>query len=81
MAPLSMHSSMSIVQIPTDNATACALLSGALRARGWSTSGWAPLNGIQCYFRLSAQVYLEQSDFVALGKLTLEILKNISGGA
>jgi hypothetical protein len=34
---------------------------------------------IACYFRLSAQVFLEQSDFVALGEKVLEVIKGLVG--
>jgi isopenicillin-N epimerase len=80
MAPPAMHTSMSIVQIPTPNATVCGLVREALFAQGWSVSGWnTPLADppIACYFRLSAQVFLEQSDFVALGEKVLEVIKGV----
>ena len=83
MAPLDMHTSMSLVQIPTTNATVCGLLREQLTVKGWSVSGWTAVgseaNPIPCSFRLSAQVYLEQADFVELGALTLQILKNVTG--
>ncbi len=80
MAPIDMHTSMSLVKIPTNNATVCGYVRGGLVARGFSVSGWTPVgsasNPIPCSFRLSAQVYLEQSDFMELGALTLELIKN-----
>lgn len=80
MAPPDMHTSMSIVQIPTSNTTVCGLVREALYAIGWSVSGWnTPIADppIACYFRLSAQVFLEQSDFVALGSKVLEVIKSL----
>lgn len=40
MAPPDMHTSMSIVQIPTSNATVCGIVRSTLFAQGWSVSGW-----------------------------------------
>jgi selenocysteine lyase/cysteine desulfurase len=80
MAPIGMHTSMSLVKIPTNNATVCDIVRGGLVAHGFSVSGWAAVgtasNPIPCSFRLSAQVYLESSDFEVLGALTLALIKN-----
>ncbi len=77
MCPISMHSSMSIVKIPTDDQAVCQRVRSVLVAEHhMSVSGWTPLprDGIACYFRLSAQVYLEMSDFERLGELVLQII-------
>jgi len=39
MAPSSMFSSMSCVQLPTDNSTVCGIIRGTLFAQNWSVSG------------------------------------------
>lgn len=77
MAPDSMFSSMSIVKLPTDDAATCASIRGRLTRLGWSVSGWTALPGFACYLRLSAQVYLEQSDFVTLGHLVLDMVRAV----
>lgn len=73
MAPASMWSSMALVRAPTDNATACGVLRGRLwREHAIMMSGQdatAP-----CYFRMSAQVYLDISDWERVGNLTMDIL-------
>lgn len=80
MAPDALYANSSLVnvQIPTDDAGACGALRSTLRGTyGLSMSGWTSIAGpplIQCYFRLSGQVYLERADFVRLGDLTLQIL-------
>ncbi len=74
-----MQTSMSLVQIPTNNATLCNIVRGVLTSTyNFSVSGWTPLTNIECYFRLSAQIYLEQSDFIALGDAVLDIIANAS---
>ena len=50
-------------------------LTYCLCAWGQASMGTAS-NPIPCSFRLSAQVYLEQSDFVELGALTLALIKD-----
>jgi isopenicillin-N epimerase len=76
MAPPAMFSGMSVVQIPAANASQCAAVRAGLLAAGWSMSGCNAVGDppIACYFRLSAQVYLEQADFVALGDKVLALL-------
>ena len=77
MAPESMIAgAMALVKIPTDNATVCGIVSGTLRGAGynWSVSGWAAVPGFPCSFRISAQVYLEESDIDALGRAVLDII-------
>lgn len=67
MAPDSMTSSMALVQIPTSNATRCSMLNGILRNKyGLMVSGFTPLPNIPCYYRISAQVYLDESDIQRL---------------
>lgn len=76
MAPESMTSSMSIVQIPTHNASMCGYVNSILRSKyGLSMSGWTPLPNIPCYFRISGQVYLDESDVQKLAVAVLDILK------
>ncbi len=70
---------MTDIQVPTTNLSSCAALAGALLNRyGIMVSGSStitPPNGnVPCYWRLSAQVYLEQSDFVRLGVLVHQLL-------
>ena len=78
MAPDSMMSSLSIVQLPTLNATVCAILRGALISDyGLGVSGWTPLPGIPCYLRISGMVYLEESDIVRLGEAVIDILQSL----
>ncbi len=43
-----------------------------------STSGWTPVQGAQCSFRISAQVYLEESDIDFLGQAVLDIVKKLN---
>jgi selenocysteine lyase/cysteine desulfurase len=82
LAPNSMHSSMVTVRIPTMDASICAAVRSTLFNMGYSVSGWAPLPSVaQCYFRLSAQVYLDQTDFMTIGQLTLDIIKNHTNAA
>ena len=83
MAPDTLYANSSLVsvQIPTSNGTACGVLSSTLRGTyGLGVSGWTTIAGpplIQCYFRISAQVYLERSDIERLGALTLQILREL----
>ena len=78
MAPDSMMSSLSIVQLPTLNATVCGILRGALIDEyGLGISGWTALPGIPCYLRISGQVYLENSDIIRLGDAVIAILKGL----
>ena len=65
------------VQIPTSNATACGMVRAALYAAGMSVSGWTSIAGpplIQCYFRISGQVYLDMTDIHRMGEITLTVL-------
>ena len=68
MAPLEMMSSMALVKLPAEDAATCAAIRAHLTQLNWSVSGWSALPNFACYLRLSAQVYLEQSDFVNLGQ-------------
>jgi len=77
MAPESMTSSMSIVQIPTQNFTLCGVVNARLRNEfGMSVSGYKPLPGIPCYYRISGQVYLDESDVQRLAAAVLQIIKS-----
>ena len=78
MAPDEMMSSLSIVQLPTHNTTVCGILRDQLiNVYGLGISGWTALPGIECYLRISGQVYLEQSDIVRLGDAVIAILKQL----
>lgn len=78
MAPDAMMSSLSIVQLPTSNATVCGIVRGALISEyGLMVSGWTALPGIECYLRISGQVYLEESDIVRLGDAVIAILARL----
>ena len=83
MAPESMIAgAMALVKIPTDNSTVCGIVSGTLRSvYNLSTSGWAAVPGFPCSFRISAQVYLEQSDIDLLGRAVLDIIGGLEGAA
>jgi len=78
MAPENMTSSMALVQIPTKNSTKCSMLNGVLRSKyGLMMSGFTPLPNIPCYYRISGQVYLDESDVQRLGAAVLEALGNM----
>lgn len=81
MAPESMIAgSMALVKIPTDNSTVCGIVGGTLKADyNLSVSGWAAVPGFPCSFRISAQVYLEQSDIDFLGRAVLDIIRAVEG--
>jgi len=78
--PLSMASSMVSIQVPTTNNTACQIVAGQLKAQhGFNMPASASLDaahgGIACYWRLSAQVYQDMSDWERLGGLTEQLLR------
>jgi hypothetical protein len=79
MVPESMIAgAMAIVKIPTQNSTVCGIVGSTLRyVYNMSTSGWAPVGDFICYFRISAQVYLERSDIDLLGSAVLSIIENL----
>ena len=79
MVPESMIAgAMAIVKIPTQNSTVCGIVGSTLRSvYNMSTSGWAPVGDFICYFRISAQVYLERSDIDLLGSAVLSIIENL----
>ena len=83
MVPESMIAgSMALVKIPTQNATVCGIVSGTLRSvYNLSTSGWTSVGEFVCSFRISAQVYLEESDIDLLGNLVLQIIGNLEAPA
>jgi hypothetical protein len=75
--------SMADVVLPTANGTAARMTVGALLERhsimtsnaGSIKMAGCPGTGDECLFlRLSAQIYLEQEDFVQLGELVLQLL-------
>ena len=79
LGPSSMMSSMITVQVPTDSNSACQTVRSQLCSNDRiCVSGSASYNiagsNIACYWRLSTQVYLELSDFQALGQRTLQLL-------
>jgi hypothetical protein len=79
--PESMSTSMVSVQVPAATTAACAAVRSELCAPPYRVcvSGDGVLDaahgGIACYWRLSAQVYQELSDWQTLGELTLQLLK------
>ena len=80
MAPDEMMSSLAIVRLPTHNVTECGAIRGALISEyGLGVSGWTALPEFECYLRISAQVYLEQSDIVRLGEAVLAIIARLRG--
>lgn len=83
MAPDEMMSSLSIVELPTKNATECGVIRGALITEyGLGVSGWValPQDDIYCYLRISGQVYLEEADMERLGDAVLAIMQRLRGG-
>lgn len=83
LTPDNMTSSMFDIVIPTDNTTACAIVNGQLRSQyGIAVSGNGVLDAthgnVACYWRLSAQVYLELSDFQRLASLTVQLLQALN---
>lgn len=83
LGPLEMMSSMISIQVPTDNLSTCQTLKNTLCnvyniCVSASVSYSVADSNIPCYWRLSAQVYLDHSDWVALGELTLSILNDLN---
>ena len=75
----SQANSMLNVVVPTSNRSACLEVVGELkREHGMYVNSCFQLDAahgdVPNYFRLSAQVFLELSDFEALGKLVLQLL-------
>lgn len=84
LAPDSMQGTMTNVMVPTKNTTACAIVVGKLlNEHGIMVSGAGSLDaqhgGIACFFRLSGQIYLEESDFELVGRLVPELLRQVEG--
>jgi isopenicillin-N epimerase len=83
--PASMASSMVSIEVPTDNTTACAIVAGQLRslhgfympASAAVDAAHAPPSGIACYWRLSAQIFLEMADYERLAVLTTQLLAQL----
>jgi selenocysteine lyase/cysteine desulfurase len=76
--PLNASTSMISIQVPTDNNTACGMAAGQLKATyGYNMPASASVGDIACYWRLSAQVYHEMSDFQNLAVYTVQLLKNL----
>jgi len=46
-----------------------------------STSGWTSVGDFVCSFRISAQVYLEESDIDLLGRAVLDIIGSLEAPA
>lgn len=82
LAPDSMQGTMTNVAVPTQNNTACGIVVGKLlNEYGIMVSGAGfldPAHGnIPCYFRLSGQVYIDETDFELVGRLVPELLKSL----
>jgi selenocysteine lyase/cysteine desulfurase len=83
LGPMDMMSSMVSVQVPTDSLSACQTVRSQLCSQydicvSASVSYTIAGSNIPCYWRLSAQVYLEMSDWVALGHHTVELLSALN---
>jgi selenocysteine lyase/cysteine desulfurase len=84
LSPENMQSSMTNVQVPTNNITICSMVVGQLyntyNTMVSGASNIAPEYGnIPCYLRLSAQIYQEENDWHVLGALILKLLKELNG--
>jgi len=82
LGPSEMMSSMVTVQVPTNDLSACQTLRSELCSTyaicvSASSSYTAAESNIPCYWRLSAQIYLDTSDFQRLGEHTINILKDL----
>lgn len=80
LSPTSMQSSMTNVQVPTNNYTVCQMIVGELYDNyNTMVSGASnivpPFGNIPCYLRLSAQIYQEKTDWENLGHLIIQLLK------
>ncbi|CAF3268322.1 unnamed protein product [Rotaria socialis] len=83
LSPENLQSSMTNVQVPTNNLTICQMVVGQLyntyNTMVSGASSIAPeLGDIPCYLRLSAQIYQEQNDWHVLGALVLKLLKEFN---
>jgi hercynylcysteine S-oxide lyase len=86
LAPETMQTAMTNVQVPTKNFTVCQMLVGELYSTyntmvsGASTI-ISPFGDIPCYLRLSAQIYQEKSDWHDLGDLVIKLLRQFNAYA
>ncbi|CAF1587321.1 unnamed protein product [Didymodactylos carnosus] len=86
LAPDSMQSAMTNIQVPTNNFTACQTVAGQLyntyNTMVSGASNISPTFGnIACYYRLSAQIYQDKSDWQTLGALIVQLLKALNAYA
>ena len=84
LSPENMQSSMTNVQVPTNNLTVCQMVVGQLyntyNTMVSGASSIAPeLGNIPCYLRLSAQIYQEKNDWHVLGALIQKLLSKFDG--
>ncbi|CAF3794435.1 unnamed protein product [Rotaria sordida] len=82
LSPENMQSSITNIQLPTNNFTQCQIIVGQLyNTYNTMVSGASniipELGNIPCYLRLSAQIYQEKNDWHVLGALVLNLLKEL----
>ena len=83
LAPDTMQTGMTNVQVPTSNFTVCQSLVGQLYNNYQTMVSGAsnilpPFGNIPCYLRLSAQIYQEKNDWHRLGDLVIKLLNDMN---
>ena len=77
LAPHSMQATMHNVIVPTNSSAVCGKLESALVGEYRVQIYAMAVNGVACYLRTHAQIYLEVSDYERLGRIVLDVLKGI----
>ena len=78
IAPNSMQAMMHNVIVPVNSSTACSQVQSGLWERGVEI--YAPFVDGLCTVRVHAQIYLELSDYVRLGKMVSDIIHEHGNG-